>query len=317
MAPSAAPRGEGYTGWTLVGGPKRLRGRHQHQAPGAEGHPGAAVDAAAEAAAPAAAPGWGVGADSSAGDPAATSSSARSRRRGHKLLARTDEEVAEAVGAQVRDAQSRLAPSRFFAGALGALSGAGLRAGGVAELVMYGVGSPERSASARAQLAFGVLLASELRVPPERVRFFDPVLSDADAMVLRDVGATPIVEDEEGRRAATSPATLFYMPHCEAWLYDNLVAAHCARAERAVGAPPGGLARVVVLGNSFDRYEERWDHAATKPPGERPDAMLRAPRRETRVLPHEFKGDIAFAEMAVVDLGDGAGSGFAQADTAG
>lgn len=48
-------------------------------------------------------------------------------------------------------------------------------------------------------------------------------------------------EDEQGRRVACAP-TLFYLPHCEAELCDNLIAANAAA--RALG-------HMAVLGNSF------------------------------------------------------------------
>ena len=52
---------------------------------------------------------------------------------------------------------------------------------------------------------------------------------------------------------ADAPArghTLYYMPHCEQFLYDGVLDA-CARA--------GALHRVALLGNSFAEYAERED----------------------------------------------------------
>lgn len=162
---------------------------------------------------------------------------------------------------------------------------------------MYGVGSPESSASARLQLALGLHLADALDVRGGggAVHFFDPVVSDADAVVLREAGVERIAEDERGMRTATAPVTLFYMPHCEAWLYDNLVS-HNAREGRS-------LHSCIVLGNSFDRYETMWDGGgSSRPPGERPAALLATLRDERSVAPFEYKGNIAFAEMAVVSF---------------
>ncbi|KAK1548967.1 hypothetical protein Q3G72_008921 [Acer saccharum] len=53
------------------------------------------------------------------------------------------------------------------------------------------------------------------------------------------------IGDVEGRRCAIKP-TIFYMPHCEAELYDNLL-----QANQGVM-----LKGMVLLGNSFETYEQ-------------------------------------------------------------
>lgn len=81
-----------------------------------------------------------------------------------------------------------------------------------------------------------------------------------------------------GRRVAAQP-TLFWMPHCEAVLTDALLAANAAA---------GTLHNVVVLGNRFSGYQQRWalrhsaQQAQQQQPGgggghdaERPHTMLR------------------------------------------
>ena len=75
--------------------------------------------------------------------------------------------------------------------------------------------------------------------------------------------------NEEGRREATRP-TLFYLPHCEADLCNNLVAANSAPAQHACTA---------ILGNSFAQYAERWALAGTAQAQhrkQRPAALLGA-----------------------------------------
>lgn len=42
--------------------------------------------------------------------------------------------------------------------------------------------------------------------------------------------------------------TLFYMPHCEEWMYDNVLAANWGSEQ---------LRRVAILGNSFRNYYDR------------------------------------------------------------
>lgn len=73
--------------------------------------------------------------------------------------------------------------------------------------------------------------------------------------------------NEEGRRIAHRP-TFFFMPHCEAELTDNLLAANIAA---------GMLQNVVILGNSFAKYKERWSMPGVRGAEDqrrRPDTLL-------------------------------------------
>jgi hypothetical protein len=60
-------------------------------------------------------------------------------------------------------------------------------------------------------------------------------------------GLATLPTDEAGARSVTA-ATLFYMPHCEAGLYDNLLAANWSRA---------ALPRIAILGNRCVRVNMR------------------------------------------------------------
>ncbi|KAL3530287.1 hypothetical protein ACH5RR_009609 [Cinchona calisaya] len=50
----------------------------------------------------------------------------------------------------------------------------------------------------------------------------------------------------QGRRQASRP-TLFFMPHCEGGLYDNLLQANWGISM---------LNQIVLFGNSFEAYEQ-------------------------------------------------------------
>ena len=90
-------------------------------------------------------------------------------------------------------------------------------------------------------------------------------------------------EDEEGGRHVEAP-TLFYMPHCEAVLYDNLLKANWSRAS---------LPLLAIIGNSFKTYADRWEFKSQAAAGR----------------PHHI---LAILEYAVeVNLGD-TGSGLVQ-----
>jgi len=63
--------------------------------------------------------------------------------------------------------------------------------------------------------------------------------------VIEELGVTVMRMDERGRRQVKVP-TLFFMPHCEVQLYDNLLGANWGHEN---------LTRMVILGNSFGEYE--------------------------------------------------------------
>lgn len=115
-----------------------------------------------------------------------------------------------------------------------------------ARLSLLGVGSFESSPAARLQLALAALLRRDLLAGASATAdLFDPVLSSVECAVAVALGfAVPSLDDGCGRRV--EEPTLFYMPHCEASLYDALLAANWE--------PRAQLRRVCVLGNSFRRY---------------------------------------------------------------
>ena len=62
------------------------------------------------------------------------------------------------------------------------------------------------------------------------IEVFDPILSATESRVLENLGCSVLSVNEQGQRQASKP-TLFFMPHCEAVLYNNLVQANW-RTER-------------------------------------------------------------------------------------
>lgn len=112
-------------------------------------------------------------------------------------------------------------------------------------IVLYGVGSIESYVPPRLQLSLALLLQQEIGSSAAAVEVFDPVLTAAECAAMEALGCSVARIDDRGRRRADRP-TLFYMPHCEAALYDNLLAANWGH--------PSSLGRMVVLGNSFSEY---------------------------------------------------------------
>lgn len=111
-------------------------------------------------------------------------------------------------------------------------------------MVMYGIGSIESFEPPRLQLSLAVLMKRNFDWVGE-IEVFDPIISLTECKVLTSLGCRVLSINEQGRREALKP-TLFFMPHCEADLYDNLL---------QVNWGVDKLNRIVLFGNSFEAYE--------------------------------------------------------------
>ncbi|XP_015575817.2 protein SENSITIVITY TO RED LIGHT REDUCED 1 [Ricinus communis] len=112
------------------------------------------------------------------------------------------------------------------------------------QMVIYGIGSIESYETPRIQLSVAILMKKEFSWIGD-IEVFDPVLSATESRVLEALGCSVLSVNEHGRRCVTRP-TLFYMPHCEAELYNNLLQANW-RVEL--------LNRIALFGNSFEVYQ--------------------------------------------------------------
>ena len=99
-------------------------------------------------------------------------------------------------------------------------------------MVILGLGSPTRSAVSRFQLALALVLAQHLRIDAEDVDLYDPVFTPVDVATLR-LKRVGTVLDRAAADAACGPdaaparaSTFWYMPHCEAALYENVLRAN-------------------------------------------------------------------------------------------
>ncbi|MBA0636780.1 hypothetical protein Godav_022275 [Gossypium davidsonii] len=86
----------------------------------------------------------------------------------------------------------------------------------------------------------------EKKVQLDYIEVFDPVLSATESQVLEDLGCSVLSLNEQGRREAKK-STLFFMPHCEAELYNNLLQANWGVES---------LNRIALFGNSFETYKQ-------------------------------------------------------------
>ncbi|KAJ2467292.1 hypothetical protein GGI02_004083 [Coemansia sp. RSA 2322] len=113
---------------------------------------------------------------------------------------------------------------------------------GPEEIVCYGIGSLASQVS-QWQLALVLLINQYVGVD---TCAFDPVTLATDIETFHRFGISMIAENEEAKRVATK-RTLFFMPHCEQFLYDNVLAANWE---------PDQLARVLIIGNHLARYKD-------------------------------------------------------------
>lgn len=113
------------------------------------------------------------------------------------------------------------------------------------QMVIYGIGSIESHETPRLQLSLALLMKRKFSWIGD-IEVFDPVLSATESQVLEDLGCSVLSLNEQGRREAKK-STLFFMPHCEAELYNNLLQANWGVES---------LNRIALFGNSFETYEQ-------------------------------------------------------------
>lgn len=123
-----------------------------------------------------------------------------------------------------------------------------LGSGSNMSMVVYGIGSIESFEAPRLQLSLAILMKRKFEWIGN-IEVFDPVLSGTEIRVLESLGCSVISMNEEGRRQA-SKSTLFFMPHCEAVLYHNLL---------EVNWNVDMLRNMALFGNSFEAYEHHTD----------------------------------------------------------
>lgn len=113
------------------------------------------------------------------------------------------------------------------------------------QMVIYGIGSIELYEPPRLQLSIAILMKRDFSWIGS-MEVFDPILSVTESRVLEALGCSVMSINEHGRREALKP-TMFFMPHCEAELYNNLLRANWK---------PNLLKNMVLFGNSFETYEQ-------------------------------------------------------------
>ncbi|KAL4592924.1 hypothetical protein LXL04_005931 [Taraxacum kok-saghyz] len=114
------------------------------------------------------------------------------------------------------------------------------------KMVIYGIGSIESYESPRLQLSLAILMKKNLEWIGD-MEVFDPIISLTESKVMEELGVRVLSVNEQGKREVVDPI-LFFMPHCEVELYDNLLKTNWKHEL---------LNKIILLGNSFDKYEQQ------------------------------------------------------------
>ncbi|XP_076887162.1 protein SENSITIVITY TO RED LIGHT REDUCED 1-like [Bidens hawaiensis] len=112
-------------------------------------------------------------------------------------------------------------------------------------MVIYGIGSIESFDSPRLQLSLAVLMKRKLDWIGE-IEVFDPIISLTESKVFEELNCRVLSVNEQGMRKVVDPI-LFFMPHCEVELYDNLLKTNWRY---------DSLNKIILFGNSFEKYEQ-------------------------------------------------------------
>lgn len=110
------------------------------------------------------------------------------------------------------------------------------------DIVCYGLGPFISCRQAKYQLAFLIMLKDI--VAPTDISIYDPLFSESEKNVLEDFGINVLDVNEEGKRTVCN-GTVFFMPRCELFLYNNLLWANWSK---------DSLLKVIIIGNSLKQY---------------------------------------------------------------
>lgn len=130
-----------------------------------------------------------------------------------------------------------------------------LSAGGISEILCYGLGRFSCQRSSKYQLA--LLLSLKDRYG-SRVYVYDPVFSSKEIELLKRFGFNIIKNNEEGKRVVREDLTLVYMPHCSLHLTNNFLYANWSK----------NLSRCILLTNSFQAVADNLIKTSTFAPVE-------------------------------------------------
>lgn len=115
------------------------------------------------------------------------------------------------------------------------------------KLICYGIGSIFKSSISQFQfilLQFIKEWIEEFSKTTITIELFDPILSEKEKQFFCDKGCICYDTDEKCCKIVNPDQfTLFYMPHCEKFMYCNVLTTNGDR-----------LDKIMIIGNSFEHY---------------------------------------------------------------
>jgi len=170
-------------------------------------------------------------------------------------------------------------------------------------LLCLGVGSVETSTASRWQLALAHWLAEELRLGERG--WADPAMGAVDAAVGETFGF--IVKDCVPPAAQAAEPLLLYMPHCDRSLYESALAANLCSLQPGDDSSASSqlplLARVVLVGNSFEAYDLRsLQYGSSSSVGTWQHMQMVMPFLKEELLPMHQSCAEAFNDLAVMSF---------------
>ncbi|XP_054714686.1 SRR1-like protein [Uloborus diversus] len=112
------------------------------------------------------------------------------------------------------------------------------------DVICYGLGNFASSVMSRYQLGFLLALKGTLGTTG-CTQVYDPIFSKQEVAFLEEVGLDVLEVDEEAKRTVKR-TTIFFMPHCDLHLYNNLFSANWN---------PKSLQNLILIGNCLENYK--------------------------------------------------------------
>ncbi|RKP34538.1 hypothetical protein BJ085DRAFT_21283, partial [Dimargaris cristalligena] len=126
------------------------------------------------------------------------------------------------------------------------------------DIICFGIGSLWSSKDSQLQMALLRHLETLAKIQGS-VSAFDPVFTNIEKAAIKSYGYSVITENNVrvfrfsvqlgGIKRPTNRLTLFYMPHCEGFMYHNLLEANLVDDK---------WEHVAFIGNNLQRYIDRY-----------------------------------------------------------
>ncbi|ORX50287.1 hypothetical protein BCR36DRAFT_326860 [Piromyces finnis] len=154
------------------------------------------------------------------------------------------------------------------------------------DIVSYGIGNFMKSRISQFQFALCILLKANLKLNG-KVYFYDPIFTEVEKEVINNYGFEVIEDNEHGKRNINK-MTLFYMPHCNYNLYNNVLGTNWEL---------GKLSKLILIGNDFSIYDENM--VSSKLESEAPFLKAILPLTKKVAFPELFESNDIFNNTSI------------------